>query len=139
MTVLVLIPEPGTGIDPGSGVVAGTPGTPGPPTGYLTVWYEGNRHGAVNLERWADRVHNAADRMLTRYPTIAMRNLPAEQLRAIGTYDPDTGEFTPGIPHWRAALEAWLGRPVTDDDLTPSHAARRHAGMPGNPRTEEPQ
>lgn len=117
MTVLVLIPtDPTTTIHPGSGVVTGGDRSDAPP-GYLRVWYEGSTT-ATNLQRWADRVHCAADRMLTGYPTSAVRNAPGDDFIALGFYSPDTGEFDWQVPHWRTALSEWLGRPVTDDDLT---------------------
>lgn len=128
---LVLIPAPDVaatlGIDPGSGIVAGKPASSTPP-GHFRVWFEGNRHGAINLQRWADRVDCAAGRMLTNYPTVAVRDLPAESFLALATYEADTGNFSWGYPMWRDPLTAWLGHPVTDEDITTSnarHAARR--------------
>ena len=127
MRVLVLIPtNPTTTILPGSGVVAGGDRADAP-LGYFRVWYEGNTT-ATNLQRYADRVHCAADRMLTCYPTSAVRNAPAEDFISLGFYLPDTGEFDWQVPHWRPALSEWLGRPVTDEDLTTTlaqHEARR--------------
>jgi len=124
MAILVLVAEPGTGIDPGSGIVAGVLDANTPP-GHFRVWFEGNRNGAVNLQRWADRVHCAADRMVTSYPTIAVRDIDSLYFKALGTYDITTGLFTWGVPHWRESLSAWLGRPVEDDDLVTSVAENR--------------
>lgn len=117
MTVLVLIPAVEGIITPKSGVVTGGDRA-GAPLGHFRVWFEGNAHGAVNLNTWADRIHCATDRMLNGYPTTAVRNLPAEQFRAIGFYDPEKGEFDWQVPHWRSALSEWLGKPVTSEDIT---------------------
>lgn len=126
--VLVLVPWDATaGIAPGSGVVTGGD-REGTPLGHMRVWFEGNLNGAVNLQRWADRVHNAADRMLTNYPTTAVLEASGDHFRALGFYDPESGTFDWQVPHWREALSEWLGHPVTPEDLTTtvgSHAARR--------------
>ena len=37
----------------------------------ILAYYEGNLYGASNIVTWADRVHHAADRMATAYPTVA--------------------------------------------------------------------
>lgn len=129
MAVLVLLPDSDLGIDRGSGVVL-VPGPPGQgvPVGSFRVWFEGNRHGAANMERWADRVHHAADRALAGYPTVATGVFPAEKFRALGFYDPATGRFDWQVPRWRTALSEYLGRPVTDEDITTTvtaHDARR--------------
>lgn len=52
-------------IDQRSGVVAKRKGD------QVAVYYEGNRMGADNLNRYAERVTNAAGRLFKRYPTVA--------------------------------------------------------------------
>lgn len=123
--VVVVVPEGASGIDAGSGVVVASPREQGTPDGFFRVWFEGNRHGAVNLVRWADRVHCAAERMLAQSPTVAVRDVPIDDVRALGTYDAESGRFEWGVPHWRETLSAWLGRPVVDEDLVSSVAERR--------------
>jgi hypothetical protein len=129
MNVLVLIPFVETSIAPGSGVVTG--GDRGDAdSGELRVWFEGNLFNAVNLQRWADRVHCAAERMRTNYPTTAVRNFPGECFRAVAFYDPETGRFDWQVPGWRALLSDWLGRPVEDEDLQTSLVAHEERWVP---------
>lgn len=65
----IVVPRSGTQsekvIDPRSGVVAKRKGD------QVMVYYEGNRMGAENLRRYAERVSNAAGRLFQRYPTVA--------------------------------------------------------------------
>lgn len=65
---------------------------------YSVLYYEGNLHGAVNLNKWQERVMCAAGRLFTNYPTIAKSMLPAEQVKR---------EFE-DIGHLR-----WFGSPNT--------------------------
>ncbi len=71
-------------IDAGSGIVGvALPG------GQVLLHYEGNRYGAENLQRYDDRVHQAAGRLFQNYPTMARMQLPADvasrSLVAVGT------------------------------------------------------
>ena len=88
--ISVFVPASGvvTGIDPGSGIVAGTPARD---ESRILVDYEGNRYGAVNMVTFADRVARAWDRQRTRYPTIARAAMRVEQLVKIGEYDAERG------------------------------------------------
>lgn len=66
---LVVIPKASSQacahIDPSSGVVARRSGD------RMSVYFEGNRFGAVNLKTYVERVKNAAGRMFQGYPTVA--------------------------------------------------------------------
>lgn len=52
--------------------------------GNVLIYYEGNLHGASNLETYEERVKCAAGRMFTRYPTSAMRNANEADLMKVG-------------------------------------------------------
>jgi hypothetical protein len=53
---------------PGSGIVA----NPTPKANNMKdVYFEGNKHGAVNLGTYEERLFNAADRLWGNYPTVA--------------------------------------------------------------------
>lgn len=75
-------------ISPGSGVV-GTKRDGG-----LLLHFEGNQYGASNLHNWRERTLSAAGRMFARYPTTAMRFVPAEQVTTdlipVGSVTADT-------------------------------------------------
>jgi hypothetical protein len=78
----VYIPShPHTGIDPGSGIVGEQL-----PDGSVSVHFEGNRYGAVNLRTYLERLDTCSSRRLTRYPTVAQRVYPAGELTAVGVY-----------------------------------------------------
>jgi hypothetical protein len=78
----VYIPShPHTGIDPGSGIVGEEL-----PDGSVSVHFEGNRYGAVNLHMYLERLDACSSRRLTRYPTVATRVYPAGELTAVGEY-----------------------------------------------------
>ncbi len=106
MIVHVFIPAEGslslTGIAPGSAIV-GTPND----GGRITVYYEGNLYGAENLKTYEEKLLHAADRLRTRYPTVAMRSVTPDQLVLVGTYDTDTRELvhddSPAFREWRDA------------------------------------
>lgn len=132
-TVTVVVPLPMTCaaglIDTGSGIVTSDWTTPSP-AGLIRVWFQGNRHNAVNLVRWADRVYCCADRMQTHYPTAALAALPRHEFTALGTYDTVTGAFAfPDPTHATTVLTGWLGHTPGDTDLhttVGAHDARRH-------------
>jgi hypothetical protein len=56
----------------------------------VEVCYEGNLYHAECLARFSERVRQAADRLITEYPTIARAWVPAEALVPVGTYVPRT-------------------------------------------------
>jgi hypothetical protein len=66
-------------IAPASGIV-GRPVEPG----RVLVYYEGNLNGAVNLQRWEDRVICAAGRLLTHASTVAVATVEATWMRQVG-------------------------------------------------------
>lgn len=138
MAVMVLIPSVVGPIARGSGVVTGGERAHAP-LGHMRVWFEGNLNGAVNLERWADRVHCAADRMLSGYPTTAVRDLPGAQFQAVAFYDPGSGIFDWQVPYWRSALSEWLGRSIVDEDIETSLALHESKRAMSRLRSGAPQ
>lgn len=89
-------------LKPGSAVVAG------PPTnGTVTIYYEGNTLGAVNLVHYEDRLKSAADRLVNKYPTSACLRVSESELHAVGEYETDDWE-TIGLTD-PVRLAAWLG------------------------------
>jgi hypothetical protein len=117
-------------IDPGSGVVAmpdsndREPGVTaaGDREGRISVWFEGNRFGAINLQRWADRVFCAADRMVSRYPTRAVAVLAEDDFTCVGLFALDTGMFSWQVPDPMTVLQNWSSTPMTVEDLVTSSA-----------------
>lgn len=88
-------------IDLASGIV----GSPSDEPGIIRIDFEGNRHGAVNIVTWADRLRAAASRHQAGYPTIAQLWVPETELVAIGRFDAEEGEVrlsaAPGVyGHW---------------------------------------
>lgn len=111
-TLLVLVPNDGAsaGIDAGSGVVADgenlAAGLDGP---VANIYFEGNRLGAVNLQRYEDRLMCAGGRLVHAYPTVARARLPLSMFRVVGHLDVDTWQFFPAADA-EEALAAWAGR-----------------------------
>lgn len=104
MIVNVYVPKPGAlslnDVHPGSALV----GTPHP-NGRVTVDFEGNLYGAVNLGTYEERLLHAADRHRTSYPTVARRYVPEDDVILVGTYDTDTKQLvhddSPAFWEWR--------------------------------------
>lgn len=76
---------------------------------YVHTHYEGG--GAENVQTYEERIHHAASRRETRYPTIAQRAWDPDDLVRVGTV-----RFDDDLRHWvmadisdEAALSAWLG------------------------------
>lgn len=115
----LFVPLPGSAtaarIDPGSAIVGVDTGAP-----EILVDYEGNRHGAVNLHRYWQRVAQAAGRHLARYPTIARSQVPREELIPVGWWDATRREITLDPPG-----EALARGSASSTRWTSSRARRR--------------
>ena len=100
---IVLKPKPGTNADrtivKDSGVV-GIGSIEGTPPGYL-VSYEGNLYGAVNLNKWEERVMHAADRLATGYPTVARGEFPQSDFEVVGQIEKRPWKDSPEAALWR--------------------------------------
>lgn len=98
LDVPIVIPEPGSNLDavilPGSAIVA-WPELHGPDR---RIWFEGWADGIPDsstlADAWTDALRNAADRMVTDYPTSARGAYPADQMRTVGTYRITSGEIS---------------------------------------------
>src|SRR3546814_18040586 len=62
-------------------------GRPKANTEFVHCYFEGNLYGAVNLERFADRLGAAADRMRDDYPTTSVATFSSDSLVHVGEYD----------------------------------------------------
>lgn len=71
-------------IEPGSAIVARPFDE-----GRVLCDYEGNRYGAVNLQRFAERAWVAFSRAVDNYPTTARCSLDADDVVEIGVFDAD--------------------------------------------------
>lgn len=69
------------GILPGSGIVGRSTGD-----GLIEIWYEGDAHGAANLNTFAEKISCAAGRMSSQYPTSARAVVDASSLLLIGKF-----------------------------------------------------
>jgi len=109
---LVLVPKEGTPsaalIDPGSAVVSDG----AEENGRIMVWFEGNRHRAVNLTRFHDRTVCAAGRMSARYLTVARASFPRDEFEEAASFSIARLAFT-GIAS-PVALERWAGESLED-------------------------
>lgn len=72
------------GILPGSAIVGEWEFS----VGRVTLDYEGNRYGAVNLMRYVERCLTAWDRHVTHYPTTARVYVNSHEVIKIGEFDP---------------------------------------------------
>lgn len=112
----ILKPKPGTVAEkeilPGSGIVGvhyNDAGCHYPSWSSIPLYevsYEGNRYGAVNLQKWEERVMHAADRLATGYPTIARGVFPEDQFEAVGVIDKRSGHWV--ITDAATGKETWL-------------------------------
>lgn len=75
--------------------------------GQLLVYFEGNLYGAVNLQRFEDKMLQAAGRLVQKYPTVARCLMPVDQLMEVGTYDYPNQRFQ-AKPDTLSALNQWL-------------------------------
>lgn len=90
-TLVVLVPNDATAardtIDPGSGIVALDD-----ERDTAVVYFEGNRFGASNLTTFAQKVTHAADRLVTRYPTVACGLFKRADFTVVGTVVCEPGQ-----------------------------------------------
>lgn len=131
-TVNVYVPAPGNirlrQLAPRSALV-GTPESQ-----HVLLDFEGNLHGASNLQRYGERLQQAFWRHVRRYPTRARWLVEAEDVVCVGTYTRpslhDSGQFDQTREQVRA-LMAYLGMMAFEisTDLYPV----RHHEVP--PRT----
>jgi hypothetical protein len=75
--------------------------------GRVLIAFEGNEIGAVNLERFVDRVLCAAGRLAHRAPSIAYGHATPEQIRPLARYDLDRNVILEVIHP--EGLTAWAG------------------------------
>ncbi len=91
--------------------------------GDVAVHFEGNRYGAVNLRRFADRVAQAAARLRFEYPTVAKGIVPREWLVEVGRYDGVEGRVELGDEDARQEVCRWIGvERLLPDQLVRSEA-----------------
>jgi hypothetical protein len=73
---------------------------------HVTVDYEGNVHGAVNIKTYADRARHAAERQLRRLPTVARCVAQRSELQQVGWFDPERGVTL--LTGAEKAVASWL-------------------------------
>ena len=117
VALVVLLDSPNF-VDAGSAVVCALSGESVDigPSGLVTVYFESNRFGAANLERFPERVRVAASRLVSHTATVARALVPASSLRAVGTYDYVEHRLR---VHDTAALAAWAGEPAVQESREP--------------------
>lgn len=77
--------------------------------GRIAIHFEGNRYGAANMERLADRVAQAAARLRFEYPTVAKAIVSRESLVEVGQYDGVEGRIELAGEDARREVCRWLG------------------------------
>jgi len=129
---------------PGAGIVAtaeppAAPGTGTPIERLLAasqavIDYEGNQYASSNLVTFADRIHLAWSRHVTRAATVARRHgIAVADLEPVGTYHPRDGELRLLDDLDLRELALWLGHAPQREDLLSTGArhqqrrAIRHA------------
>jgi hypothetical protein len=113
--------RPVLAIEPGSGIVGGRQFAP---EGRLAVDYEGNVYQTPQFARFASRVHHAAGRHSTNYPTVARAWAKAEDLVCIGEFNESSGEVIIYGDEERGLLCRWLGVDELDADELQAEGAR---------------
>lgn len=98
---------------PRSGIVGSLEG------GRLLLDYEGARYGQASIRTYADKLHHAAGRHDTRYPTAARVWIDPKDATLVGSYHYDYGRFEPAggwelvqVAKW---LDAYDGDRITID------------------------
>lgn len=81
-SVAIYIPVEGSRVDRMVDACSGLVGYLDAHTGYIVCYMEGNRLGASNMTRYAERIKHAAGRLFESYPTIAMFQIPASDAPA---------------------------------------------------------
>ena len=106
----VYVPRPDSAalqhVLPGSGIV-GFPMRSDPAT--IHIYFEGNRYGAAEMARFADRVKFAVSRCRNNYPTTAQAHVQATDLFQVALYDDIQGIVTPLGDEQASLLAAWIG------------------------------
>jgi hypothetical protein len=109
MILNVYVPKPGswaaTLVLAGSAIVG-----EGEKNSRILCYYEGNAIGSKELESFYDRARNAADRLVTKYPTTAMASFSAGELECVATYDVER-QYLPSINDYKS-LERWAQEPA---------------------------
>jgi hypothetical protein len=82
----------------------------------VAIHYEGNRYGAIGLERFADRTARAAERLRFGYPTVAKTVVPEDSLVEVGRYDGVEGRVEIADEDAKRELCRWLGVEQLDPD-----------------------
>jgi|SRR5215218_2390355 len=104
---LVYVPVPGArsvaDIDGGSAIVGCGDGR-----GDVTIYYEDDPGGAVNLATFSQRALVAFERLADRAATHKVRNVRRQDLRVVGTFSASQRRVTLVGPQAEAALLAWL-------------------------------
>jgi hypothetical protein len=105
---IVALFDPPNFVDLGSAIVCALSGSDLDigPSGLVTIYFESNRYGAVNLETFPERVRVAASRLVSHLPTVARALVPATSLRLVGTYDYEAHRIDVTDP---ATLTLWAG------------------------------
>lgn len=85
-------------------------------TEQVTVDYEGNINGAVNIKTFADRARHAAGRQSVLYPTIARRTVHRSELCQVGWFDEHADITLLDDAESREALACWLGMETLDPE-----------------------
>jgi hypothetical protein len=107
LTVYVPIDET-FGIAPGSAIVGGHSASP-----RIVVDYEGGLFQQVGFDQFETRLRHAADRHTWHgrgFPTSARLAVPANVLKAVGTYDYEPGGRHDLVVDDQPALDAWIAR-----------------------------
>ncbi|MCW3783897.1 hypothetical protein [Defluviimonas salinarum] len=95
--ILAIPGRAGQDILPGSAIVCAADADRNPVVdthGRVTAWFEGNAYDAVNLRDFIDRTRCAAGRMVQDYPTVAVRSVPAAEIRILADFDLERGIVT---------------------------------------------
>lgn len=75
----------------------------------VTLYYEGGNQ-STNVVTYADRAMQAAYRLLSIYPTVALASAPERELTEIGYFDLELGQVTI-FDEATKDLAAWLDTP----------------------------